>query len=125
MIAFLQIVLRLLADLISVVMLTTKSRGSLEAEILVLRRQVALYRAKLRKIDAATRVSLAFLSRLCDWRSCLMVARPETVVRWHRAGWRLLWRYKSPLGRPQIPPALRQLCRCYAGAGLPNARDVA
>jgi hypothetical protein len=48
-------------------------------------------------------MSLALLSRMCDWRSCLMVVRPETVVRWHRAGWRLLWRYKSPPGRPQMP----------------------
>ena len=60
MIAFVQIVLRLLADFISVVMLTSKSRGSLEAEILVLRRQVALYKergVKPRRIDAATRVA--------------------------------------------------------------------
>ncbi len=64
---------------------------------------------KPRRIDAATRISLAWLSRLCDWRSCLIVVRPETVVRWPRAGWRLFWRYKSRPGRPQIPLELRQL----------------
>ncbi len=69
---------------------------------------------KPRRIDAATRVSLALLSRLCDWRSCLMVVRPETVVRWHRAGWRLLWRYKSRPGRPPIPLELRRLIRRMA-----------
>ena len=54
------------------------------------------------------------LSRLCDWRSCLIVVRPETVVRWHRAGWRLLWRYKSRPGRPPIPLELRELIRGMA-----------
>ena len=69
---------------------------------------------KPRRIDSATRLSLALLSRLCDWRSCLMVVRPETVVRWHRAGWRRLWRYKSRPGRPPIPLELRQLIRRMA-----------
>jgi putative transposase len=54
------------------------------------------------------------LSRLCDWRSCLTLVRPETVIRWHRAGWRLLWRYKSRLGRPPLPAELRQLIRRMA-----------
>jgi putative transposase len=49
------------------------------------------------------------LSRWCDWRSCLIVVRPDTVLGWHRAGWRLLWRYKSRPGRPRIPLELRQL----------------
>jgi len=43
-----------------------------------------------------------------------MVVRPETVIRWHRAGWRLLWRYKSKPGRPPIPLELRQLIRRLA-----------
>ena len=98
MIAYIQIVLGSLADLVGLAVLAIRPQWSLEAENLVLRRQLALYKergVKPRRIDAATRVSLAFLSRLCDWRSCLMVVHPETVVRWHRAGWRLLWRYKS------------------------------
>lgn len=118
MIAFVQIVLRLFADLIGLAVLATRSRGSLEVEILVLRRQLALYKErglKPRRIDTATRVSLALLSKLCDWRSCLTVVRPETVVRWHRAGWRLLWRYKSRPGRPPIPVELRHLIRRMAG----------
>jgi len=107
----------LFADLIGLVVLATKRQRSLEIEVLVLRRQLALYKErglKPRRIDAATRVSLALLSRLCDWRSCLIVVRPETVVRWHRAGWRLLWRYKSRPGRPPIPLELRKLIRRMA-----------
>jgi putative transposase len=86
-------------------------------ENLVLRRQLALYQergVKPRRIDAATRVSLAWLTRLCNWRTCLIVVRPETVIRWHRAGWRLLWRYKSRPGRPPIPLELRRLIRRMA-----------
>ena len=69
---------------------------------------------KPRRIDVATRVSLAWWSRWCDWRSSLIVVRPETVIYWHRAGWRLLWRYKSRPGRPRIPLELRQLIRRMA-----------
>ena len=110
-------VLRLLADLIGLLALTVRPRQSIEAENLVLRRQLALFKergVKPRRIDAATRLSLAWLSRLCDWRSCVIVVRPETVVRWHRAGWRLFWRYKSRPGRPPIPLELRRLIRRMA-----------
>src|SRR3979490_3398614 len=110
-------VLRLLGDLIGLLVLTARSRRSIEAENLVLRRQLALFKergVKPRRIDAATRLSIAWLSRLCNWRSCVMVVRPETIVRWHRAGWRLFWRYKSRPGRPPIPPELRQLIRRMA-----------
>lgn len=117
MTAFARIVLQLLADAVGLALLSARPRRSLEAENLVLRRQLALFKergVKPRRIDAATRASLALLSRLCDWRSCLMVVRPETVVRWHRAGWRLLWRYKSRPGRPPIPLELRRLIRRMA-----------
>jgi hypothetical protein len=53
-------------------------------EILFLRRQLALYverGVKPRRVDAATRVSLALLSRLFDSRSALVVVRPEALVR--------------------------------------------
>ena len=116
-IAFAHIVVRLLADLAGFLMLATRPRRSIEAENLVLRRQLALFkerRIRPRRIDAATRASLAWLSRWCDWRSCVMVVRPETVVRWHRAGWRLFWGYKSRPGRPSIPLELRQLIRRMA-----------
>ena len=82
-----------------------------------MRRQLALYRErgiKPRRIDAVTRLSLAVLSRLCDWRACLVIVRPETVIRWHRAGWSLFWRYKCRQGRPAISMELRQLIRRMA-----------
>ena len=117
MIAFARMVLRLLADLIGLLVLTVRSRRSIQAENLVLRRQLALFKergVKPRRIDAATRLSLAWLARLFDWRSSVVVVGPETMVRWHRAGWRLFWRYKSRPGRPPIPLELRQLIRRMA-----------
>src|ERR1700680_3812409 len=97
--------LRLVSDLFSLLALTTRSRRSIEAENLILRRQLALFKergVRPRRIDAGTRLSLAWLSRLCDWRSCVIVVQPHTMVRWHRAGWRLFWRYKSRAGCPRI-----------------------
>jgi transposase InsO family protein len=69
---------------------------------------------KPRRIDSATRVTLAFLSRWFEWRSALIVVRPETLIRWHRAGFRLFWRWKSRPGRPRIPLELRELIRRMA-----------
>ena len=117
MIVQLRIVLRLLADLAGLIALSVRPRRAIEAENLVLRRQLALFKERgirPRRIDAATRASLALLSQLCDWRSCLVVVRPETMLRWHRAGWRLFWRCKSRPGRPPIPLELRQLIRRMA-----------
>ena len=92
MIALARIVLRLLADLAGLVVFSLRRRRSVAAENLFLRRQLALYQergVRPRRIDAATRVSLAVLSRLFDWRDALVVVRPETLIRWHRAGWHL------------------------------------
>ncbi len=94
-----------------------RSRESLEAEILFLRRQLAMYRergVRPKRVDAATRVALAFLSRWFDWRSALVIVRPETLIRWHRAGFRLWWRWKCGPGRPPIPKELRELIRRMA-----------
>ncbi|MGH8291694.1 MAG: helix-turn-helix domain-containing protein [Steroidobacteraceae bacterium] len=106
-----------MSDLVGGFSLAWRPRTALEAEILFLRRQLALYverQVKPRRIDVATRVSLVLLSRLFEWRSALVVVRPETLIRWHRAGFRLLWRWKSRPGRPRIPVELRQLIRRMA-----------
>ena len=94
-----------------------RSTEALRAENLFLRRQLALYierGVQARRIDAATRVSLVVLANLFDWRSALVVVQPATMIRWHRAGWGLLWRVKSRRGRPPIPEELRALIRQMA-----------
>src|SRR5579862_7465786 len=109
--------MRLLSDVILGIGLAFRQRKSLDAEVLFLRRQLALYverGIKPRRIDIATRLSLMLLSRLFDWRSALIVVRPETLVRWHRTGFRFFWRWKSRAGRPPIPAELRELIRRMA-----------
>lgn len=110
-----------LSDLVSWIGLRFRQRGSLEAEVLFLRRQLALYverRVKPRRVDAAMRASLMLLSRLFDWRSALVVVRPETLIRWHRMGWKLFWRLKSRPGRPPIPTAIQALIRLPEGVSI-------
>ena len=59
-----------------------------------------------------------FLSRFWyDWRTPLTLVQPETVIRWHKRGFRLFWRWKSlprwP-GRKQVPREIRDLIRCMS-----------
>ncbi len=56
-----------------------------------------------------TQLAMVLLSRLCDWKDALVVVRPETLIRWHRQGFKLLWRWKSPPGRPPISDTARRL----------------
>src|ERR1019366_10789546 len=108
----LRTVRHLLRDLMALVRLGLTSRAHLAAENLFLRKQLALYqerRTKPRRPDPATRITLVLLSRLLDWRSMLTVVQPDTLIRWHRQGWRLFWRGKSRPGRPPIPADLRRL----------------
>jgi hypothetical protein len=117
MVTLARIALRLIEDALRWVVLLFRSTESVQAENLFLRRQLALYierGVQPRRVDAATRVSLAVLARLFDWRGALVVVQPATMIRWHRAGWRLLWRMKSRPGRPPIPKELRELIRRMA-----------
>ena len=70
----------------------------IRAENLVLRKQLAAYierGIKPQRLDHAGRVSRAVLSRLFSWRDAIVVVRASTVIRWHRLGWRILWRWES------------------------------
>jgi putative transposase len=92
-----------------------KSRARLEAEILLLRHQlnVALRYAPPRvRLRGGDRAFMVWMVRL--WPSLLdavRVVQPETVLRWHRAGFRIYWRWKSRkrAGRPKIDRGLRDL----------------
>jgi hypothetical protein len=76
-----------------------RSRASLEAEILVLRHQLNVLRrmsAKRPSFGSIDRLIFAGLYGLApNVLSALAIVRPETVIRWHRAGFRLYWRWKS------------------------------
>jgi len=55
---------------------------------------------------------MVILGRMFSWRDALVNVKPDTFLRWHRQGFRLLWRWKSrPVGRPRLSKNLRQLIR--------------
>src|SRR5262245_38889990 len=71
---------------------------ALAAENLFLRKQLALYverKAKPRRATDATGLTVVLLSRLFTWRRALIIVKLETLIRWHRRGLRLFWRWKS------------------------------
>src|SRR5258708_6972102 len=94
-----------------------KSKLRLEAENAVLRHQLIVLRRRLHGRVRLTNHDRWFLIQLYRWfpsiLKVLTIIRPETLVRWHRAGFRRYWRWKSrPLGgRPQIETKLRALIR--------------
>jgi putative transposase len=94
-------------------------RATLAAENLALRHQLGVLqrsvkRPRLRQRD---RIFWVWLSQLwSDWRESLAIVKPETVIRWHREGFRLYWRWKSRKkpGRPRVKAEIRQLIRRMA-----------
>jgi putative transposase len=92
-------------------------RLELMAEILALRQQLAILNrtAKRPSLRVQDRLFWIALSRFWrDWRSALPIIKPETVIKWHRQGFRLYWRWKSKadrLGRPRIDAEIRELIR--------------
>ena len=109
--------LTLVVDIVRFLWLCLRPPMSLAAENLFLRKQLALYQerhVKPRRATKATRLALVWLSRCFNWREALAIVQPDTLTRWHRQGFRLLWRWKSQPGRPSIPPELQALIRQIA-----------
>jgi hypothetical protein len=100
-------IVRVAGDILRFASSLCRPRAQLAVENLFLRKQLALYlerQVKPRRADDATRLTLIALSRLIDWRQLLTVVKPATLIRWHRKGFRLFWRWKSrPQGRPRMP----------------------
>src|SRR6266446_4110607 len=94
-----------------------RSRASLHVEILTLRHQLNVLRRKSPQrltFSSIDRLLFAGLYRLAPGvLDALKIVRPETVIRWHRAGFRAYWRWKSRPrnGRPTTPLEIRQLIR--------------
>ena len=112
--------IELLILLLKVLRATLRSRADLAAENLLLRHQLAvLTRPGRKRPPLRVRDKLVWIlaRRLCgDWRRHLVLVRPDTVVRWHRHAWKLVWRWKSrgPLGRPRLSPEVRELIATMA-----------
>src|SRR5882762_367063 len=95
-----------------------RARAALQAEILALRHQLlALQRSnrgRRLRLSRADRVLWVWLSRLWnDWRSALLIVKPETVIAWHCKGFQLYWNWKSRHleGRPSVSNEVRNLIR--------------
>ncbi len=89
-----------------------RSRSAVCAEILFLRKQLAFYQEhqiRPRRLTDSARFSLVFWSRLFDWKEALVIVKPETLIGWHRRGFKLFWRWKCRVGRPRLPGNIRQL----------------
>src|SRR5476651_2282888 len=107
----------LLCFVLAVLASPFKSKLRLEAENAVLRHQLIVLRRKLRgRVQLANSVRWFFV-QLYRWfpsiLQVLTITRPETLIRWHRSGFRCYWRWKSRSlgGRPQIETGLRALIR--------------
>ena len=102
-------------DLFRLLVLVSRSRRALAAENLFLRKQLALFqerKVKPHRAHDSTRLIMVILGRMFWWRGALVNVKPDTFIRWHRKGFRLLWRWKSrPVGRPRLPQNLRRLIR--------------
>jgi transposase InsO family protein len=106
-----------LSLVLAVLAVPFKSKRQLEAENAALRHQVMVLRRQVRGRIHLTNLDRLFLVQLYRWcpsiLRALVIIEPETIVRWHRAGFRCYWRWKSRLrgGRPQISAELRALIR--------------
>src|ERR1039457_6623769 len=100
------------SDLLSILKLSFRSRTALLAENLFLRKQLAFYeehKIRPRLLTDATRLTLVLWSRWFNWKDALIIVKPETLIGWHRKGFRLFWRWKSSRGRPRLPKNIRGL----------------
>jgi hypothetical protein len=113
MIALIRLLLNLFAALF-------KPKSRLEAENAALRHQLTVLQRKVRGEVQFTDADRLFFILLYRWfpsvLKAMTIIRPETVVRWHRAGFRHYWRRKSAAegGRPPIAADLRALIRCMS-----------
>jgi len=92
-----------------------RCRYDLATENLALRQQLAVmkYQCPRPRLTDTDRFFWVLLSRIwSDWHASIHIVKPETVVRWHRQGFRYYWRWKSRhRGRPKADPEIRELIR--------------
>lgn len=95
-----------------------RSRAALQAEILALRHQLLVLQRSSRNrrlcLQDSDCILWVWLSRLWPgWRSALLIVKPETVIAWHRKGFRLYWTWRTRIlqGRPCVSREVRDLTR--------------
>src|SRR6202049_3078583 len=116
-----------LLAVLAAVRVFVRSRSDTALEVLALRQQVAVLKRQ-RPRPTLTRLDRFFWTSLRQlwprWSDVLLIVKPETVVRWHRAGFRLYWRSRSRQrgGRPRISEEIRTLIRRLAAENADGAR---
>ena len=101
-----------------------KTRQDLVMENLALRQQLSVLERSLKRprLSVLVRLFWVLLSRFSSrWRKLLRIVTPDTVVRWHRQGFRRYWAWRSRRwnpGRPPIDPEIRKLIRQMQSANI-------
>jgi len=106
------LLLALVADIVRVLRSLVQTRSSLIAENLFLRKQLAFYqehRIPPRRLNNTARLLLALWANFFDYTNALVIVQPATLVRWHRQGFKLFWKWRSKPGRPRLPKDLQRL----------------
>src|SRR5262245_9965875 len=94
-----------------------RSRTALQLEVLALRHQLGVLQRSVKRprLTTADRLFWIWLSRIWPaWRSALVIVQPDTVIAWHRTGFRMFWAWKSRpgrVGRPTVAADVRALIR--------------
>ena len=112
-------VLDFILSLVSAVRVFFRSRADTALEVLALRQQIAVLKRKRPRppLNCLDRFFWTALRRLWSrWSDVLVIVKPETVVGWHRVGFRLFWRWRSrsKCGRPKITAEIRDLIQRLA-----------
>jgi hypothetical protein len=108
-----------------------RNRSQLIRENLLLRQQLIVLKREVRRprLTWRERALLVVLAcRLPRWRDALLIVQPDTLLRWHRELFRLVWRHKSkrrsPVGRPPLSPDTIALIQQMATANRLGARSA-
>jgi hypothetical protein len=114
--------MKMLLKLILNILFGPQKDSDLALENLALRQQLAILKRHKKRPQIRTKDRL-FWIMLCrfwsNWQEPLIVVKPETVIRWHRKGFKLFWNFKSRLigpGRPPISPEIRDFILKMANA---------
>jgi putative transposase len=122
-------VLEFIFSILAAIRVSFRSRGDIAIEVLALRQQIAVLKRRRPRptLNSLDRLFWTTLRRFWSrWTDVLVIVRPETVIGWHRAGFRLYWRWRSRprSGRPKITAEIRLLIRRLAeenaGWGAPR-----
>jgi len=89
--SFLAIVIHVMGDGLRFLRLAIRSHSARSAEIFSLRKQLAFYEERQvqpHRLEDSDRASLVLWSRLFDWKDALVIVKPETLIGWHREGFK-------------------------------------